>query len=142
MTQTKNRPNPYAQYATPRWSANEVGDLANGTLVAINHKTGKQTGDPFPELVLDDGDTVTEVWATQVDLKRQLAEKNPAEGDWLEIELVGFKQTAMGEMKLFRVDVTSGSGKRQSVPDAPPPSDGGAPPPSDGDVPPDEEEIF
>ena len=63
-----------------------------------------------------------------------LAEKNPKDGEWVDIELTGFKQTAMGEMKCFRLDVTRGSRKRQSVPDVPPPDD--------GDVPPEDEDAF
>ena len=66
-------------------------------------------------------------------LQDLLAEKNPKDGDWVEIELTGFKQTSMGKMKLFKLTVNNGSRKRQSVPDVPPP-------PEDGDVPPDDDE--
>jgi hypothetical protein len=95
----------FSKYASDWMKFEEPEDKIEGSLVRTYEELG-QTGDTFPVLVLANDEGERRVRASQFDLKQQLAQKDPQDGDWLEIELIGFEQVAKGKMKRFRLDVT------------------------------------
>src|SRR5215216_3020469 len=96
--------NRFTKYASPRVKFETTGNKIAGTLVGTREMIG-QSGDEFPVLTLTTDEGEREVFASQFHLKQLLAEHAPEDGDWLEIELVDFRPTAMGKMKIFRLEV-------------------------------------
>jgi hypothetical protein len=98
--------NRFGKYASNWFKFENVSDSIAGTLEAVEEGIGTN-GDEYPILVLTTGEgEETKVRASQYDLKEQLDKENPSDGDWLEIELVGFEQVAKGKMKRFRLSVS------------------------------------
>jgi hypothetical protein len=95
----------FSKYTSDFVKFEEPKDRVEGSLVRVVEDLG-QSGDVYPVLTLETHEGERRVRASQFDLKKKLAEKDPQDGDWIEIELVDFEQAAKGKMKIFRLDVT------------------------------------
>jgi hypothetical protein len=96
----------FAKYASTWMKFEDPGDKIAGTLLTADEEIGQTSGDPYPVLKLETDEGERGVRASQVHLQQLLAEQEPQDSDWIEIELVGFQQTAMGKMKRFTLTVT------------------------------------
>jgi hypothetical protein len=98
----------WPEFDSDRCRFEEIGDRAAGLVVDRRVEAG-QSG-RLPVLVLRDDDGYDrELWAGQVDLRQQLADKRVKVGDQITIELTGTKPTGRGNpMKLFKLTVEHG----------------------------------
>lgn len=114
------------EFAGDRTSFDNVGDSVTGTLVARRTEQGKGGG-MVPVVTLKRTDTGkdTEVWASPVDLKTQLAAYAPEVGDKLRITLTELRHTGQASpMKVFKVEFKKGDESAVPEPEPEPDYDG------------------
>jgi hypothetical protein len=100
----------FNKYSSTWFKFEQVGDRVAGTLVSVEEGVG-QDGGAYPILNLDTNEGDRRVRASQYQLKELLDRENPEDGDFLEIELIGFTSVAMGKMKDFVLKVTKNDGE-------------------------------
>ena len=111
------------EFTGDRFSFENVGDLAHGRVFRIEKRTGQHGTFPVLTLTVDKAGNQKELWAGATDLKRQLADLAPQEGDVVRAEFVGEKHTGQPQpMKLFKVDVTRGTASPPVAAPEPPPA--------------------
>lgn len=97
----------WKKYASDFMTFESVGDSIAGTILSVEE--GKDfNGNGVPQLVIETGDGARTVTAGQVMLKAALAEKEPDEGDWIQIVYTANGEGRPGKApaKLFKVEVT------------------------------------
>lgn len=113
----------------PIWKADEEGKTLIGTVTRIwVYKKGDQN---TPVLHLDTGeDGAQALWASQVQLRRALADQDPQVGDRVKVEFLGTTRLESGNtLKEFAVQVAKpkkDTAKKETV-EEPPPDDGEEP---------------
>lgn len=106
------------EFAGARTNFENVGDSVTGTLVDRRAEQGKGTAGMVPVLTIkrSDNGQDTEVWASPVDLKTQLAAYAPEVGDKLRITLIELRHTGQpSPMKVFKVEFKKGDGSVSPV---------------------------
>lgn len=93
----------------------EAGKVVKGTVAAIRDHEDKRYAKTYP--VIDLNDEAVSIFASQVDLQRKLAERNPQIGDHLAIRYEGAEEIEGGNtVKRFSVQVTKPTGDDQEAP--------------------------
>lgn len=96
----------WSKYKGDFVSFKELGDSVEGTVLSLAE--GQDfNGNPCPQLVIDTDEGSRTVTAGQAMLKAALAEKEPAQGDWISIEYYanGDGKPGRAPAKLFKVEV-------------------------------------
>lgn len=98
------------------WKAENVGDKIVGVIRTVG--IGRDfNGDPCPELVVDTDDGEKTITCAQANLKAQIVamDPRPKPGDKIGITFSGKERAALGEKKVFTIQLKAGEPVR--VPD-------------------------